>query len=84
MEEHPEFSKLLANPAQGTSTTAWAAVSKESEGECGLYLHETGEPQLAPAHAPSYSDGYGANTFNPESEKKLWVKSLELLGLSDD
>ncbi|KAF7540744.1 hypothetical protein G7054_g1118 [Neopestalotiopsis clavispora] len=84
MQEHPEISKILSTPAQGASTTVWAAVAKELEGKGGLYLDETGEAQLTPADAPTHSGGYGANTFNPEAEKKLWVKSLELLGLSDD
>lgn len=83
MQEDPEISKILSTPAQGASTTVWASVAKELEGKGGLYLDETGEAQLTPADAPSHSGGYGANTFNPEAEKKLWAKSLELLALSD-
>lgn len=77
------ISKLLQNAAQGASTTVWAAVAKELEGKGGLYLDETAEAELAPADTPSYSGGYGANTFDPEAEKKLWTESSKLLGLSD-
>ncbi|KAI1396640.1 short-chain dehydrogenase [Hypoxylon fuscum] len=83
IEEDPVISKLLQNAAQGASTTVWAAVAKELEGKGGLYLDETAEAELAPADTPSYSGGYGANTFDPEAEKKLWTESSKLLGLSD-
>ncbi|KAI1081938.1 short-chain dehydrogenase [Whalleya microplaca] len=83
IEEHPVISKLLQNAAQGASITVWAAVAKELEGNGGLYLDETAEAELTPADAPFYVGGYGANTFDPQTEKELWVKSLELVGLND-
>ncbi|KAI1373542.1 short-chain dehydrogenase [Hypoxylon crocopeplum] len=83
VEEHPVISKLLQNPAQGASTTVWAAIAKELEGKGGIYLDETAEAELTPADAPPYSGGYGENTFDPQAEGKLWTESLKLVGLGD-
>ncbi|KAI1124926.1 NAD(P)-binding protein [Nemania abortiva] len=82
VEEHPEISKLLQNPAQGASTTVWAAVAKELEGKGGIYLDEDAEAEQTPPDSPTYSGGYGENTYNSEAEKKLWIESLKLVSLS--
>ena len=83
VEEHPVISKLLQNPAQGASTTVWAATAKELEGKGGLYLDETAEAERVPEDVPYYLGGYGANTFDPPAEKKLWAESLKLVGLGE-
>ena len=77
------ISKLLQNPAQGASTTVWAATAKELEGKGGLYLDETAEAERVPEDVPYYSGGYGANTLDPPVEKKLWAESLKLVGLGE-
>ncbi|KAI0378948.1 NAD(P)-binding protein [Hypomontagnella monticulosa] len=83
LEEHPVISKLLQSTAQGASTTVWAAVAKELEGKGGLYLDEIAEAELTPRDAPTYSGGYGDNTFDVQAEKKLWSESLKLVGLTN-
>ncbi|KAJ8123120.1 hypothetical protein O1611_g9671 [Lasiodiplodia mahajangana] len=81
IEGDPVTSKFLQSTAQGASTIVWAAIAKELEGKGGLYLDEVAEAELTPEDAPYYSAGYGANTFNPQAEKKLWTRSLKLVGL---
>ena len=77
------ISKLLQNPAQVASTTVWAATAQELEGKGGLYLDETAEAERVPEDVPYYLGGYGANTFDPPAEKKLWAESLKLVGLGE-
>jgi NAD(P)-dependent dehydrogenase (short-subunit alcohol dehydrogenase family) len=79
--EDPVISKIMKSPAQGAAAIVWAAVASELEGKGGLYLDECAESEPTPPSAPYYWSGYGAQAFDLPTEKKLWSKSLELVGL---
>lgn len=69
------MSKLRQNPAQGASTTVWAAIAKELEGKGGIYLDEIAEAERVPEDAPHYSGGYAASTFNPKRKRNSGLKA---------
>lgn len=79
----PYLMRMYKTPQQGASTSVWAATAKELEGQGGKYLENCqiigqwkGDGMFTP--------GYGAHTYNPEGEAKLWKVSLDLVGLKDD
>jgi NAD(P)-dependent dehydrogenase (short-subunit alcohol dehydrogenase family) len=73
--------KLLAKgfktPAQGASTSVWAAVGEELEGVGGLYLENL-------AQAPPYDGGrvgVAPHALDPEAAERLWALSEETTGV---
>ncbi|KAI0475855.1 short-chain dehydrogenase [Xylariaceae sp. FL0804] len=83
MEKDTGLMKLLQNPAQGASTTVWAALARELEGKGGIYLDEDAEAEQAPSDTPYWAGGYGAQSFNPAAENRLWIESLKSVGLGE-
>lgn len=68
--------KSMMSPEQGASTTVWAAVSRELEGQGGKYLERNriseqrkGSSLIEPGHA--------AWAYNEENAKRLYEISLE-------
>lgn len=81
--ESPEVKKAFKSTEQGAATTVLAALGKEYEGRGGCYLEDCNEAALqiepgmgAPGHAPWAHD--------EEAEKKLWVDSCKMVGVSDE
>jgi NAD(P)-dependent dehydrogenase (short-subunit alcohol dehydrogenase family) len=65
-------------PAQGASTSVWAAVGEELEGVGGLYLENL-------AQAPPYEGGRVGvvpHALDPEAAERLWALSEETTGVS--
>ena len=80
----PQVDVHMKSPAQGAATTVWAAIAREWEGKGGKYLEDC---QVSPPVEEGYtvmSPGYEKYTYDPESEKKLWTLSLQMIGLEDD
>jgi len=78
----PNTARWSKSPAQGASTTVYAAVSKEWEGKGGRYLEDCTESP--PARGPSPSGaGYAPHAYDPEGERRLWADSLKVVGLED-
>ena len=76
--------KVLKTQEQGAATTVWAAVAKEWEGKGGKYLEDVSvsvpeEEGMAPIFR-----GYKPYMYDEEQSKRLWVESLQLVGLDDD
>ncbi|KAH6866086.1 hypothetical protein B0T10DRAFT_569718 [Thelonectria olida] len=74
---------LRKTPEQGAATPTWAAVARELKGKGGEYLEHCGETELCTEDS-FLAIGHGKDAYNEVKEKKLWAKSLELLGLEDD
>lgn len=82
IEGQAEIYRIMKSPAQGAATSVWAAVAEELESKGELYLDDVAEAEPTPADAPYWAGGYGAQAFDPPTEKKLWTASLSLTGLS--
>ncbi len=65
-------------PAQGASTSVWAAVGDELEGVGGLYLENLAE---AEAYQPGNRFGVAPHALDPEAAEKLWALSEETTGV---
>jgi NAD(P)-dependent dehydrogenase (short-subunit alcohol dehydrogenase family) len=64
-------------PAQGASTSVWAAVGDELEGVGGLYLENLAE-------APPYDGGrvgVAPHALDPEAAERLWALSEDTTGV---
>jgi NAD(P)-dependent dehydrogenase (short-subunit alcohol dehydrogenase family) len=72
------------SPEQGAATTVWAATSKALEDKGGLYLEECQISKPYQEGNGMYGPGYASWAYNEEKEKKLWLASLEMVGLQDD
>jgi NAD(P)-dependent dehydrogenase (short-subunit alcohol dehydrogenase family) len=67
------------NVEQGASTQVWGATAPELDGKGGLYLEET---QISGTEPPPGSAGCAPYALDPESAKRLWAVSEQLLGES--
>ncbi|RAK60114.1 oxidoreductase [Phenylobacterium hankyongense] len=65
-------------PAQGASTSVWAAIGEELEGVGGLYLENLAqaEPFVAGGRL-----GVMPHALDPDSAERLWIVSEETLGV---
>jgi NAD(P)-dependent dehydrogenase (short-subunit alcohol dehydrogenase family) len=75
--------KLLAKgfktPAQGASTSVWAAVGDELEGVGGLYLENLAE---AGPYEQGNRFGVAPHALDAEAAERLWALSEETTGVS--
>lgn len=65
-------------PAQGASTSVWAAVGPELEGVGGLYLEDLGQAVTFSLEARAGVMDYA---LDPEAAERLWALSEETTGL---
>ncbi len=70
--------------AQGAATTVYAALSKDWEGKGGRYLENCTESPPFPSDGTLITPGYAPFAYDEESEKRLWIDSLRMVGLLDD
>ena len=68
---------LFKNPAQGASTSVWAATSALLKGHGGLYLEDC--KQGVPAEASNRVSGFAPHIADLAGADRLWVYSEELL-----
>ncbi|HZZ70042.1 MAG TPA: oxidoreductase [Phenylobacterium sp.] len=66
-------------PAQGASTSVWAAVGDELEGVGGLYLENLAE---AGPYQPGNRFGVAPHALDTEAAERLWRLSEETTGVS--
>jgi NAD(P)-dependent dehydrogenase (short-subunit alcohol dehydrogenase family) len=64
---------------QGASTSVWAAVGEELEGEGGLYLEDCAE--AGPWSKANPSKGVMPHALDPEDAERLWAISEETTGV---
>lgn len=69
---------LFKTPAQGASTSVWAATSPLLDGKGGLYLEDCNVAPLADASAPSFF-GVHAHAIDADAAARLWAASEEAL-----
>ncbi|CRG92869.1 hypothetical protein PISL3812_09942 [Talaromyces islandicus] len=81
---NPKVLKILKSTEQGAATTVIAAVGKDWEGKGGKYLEDCEEARRGPDDNDVFGVGWVRQTYNSENERRLWVDSLKILGMSDD
>lgn len=74
-----EAKARFKTPAQGASTTLWAATSPALDGMGGLYCEDCDVAELATEDSPRYS-GVAPWAVNEESALRLWTLSEEMVG----
>jgi NAD(P)-dependent dehydrogenase (short-subunit alcohol dehydrogenase family) len=80
MDENGVLAQGFKTPAQGASTSVWAAVGPELEGVGGLYLENLAE---APPFSPE-NRRVGVrrdHALDPAQAERLWRVSEETVGL---
>ena len=82
MWESPEVQKQFKSVEQGASNTVYAALSRDYEGRGGYYLEDCNESAEV-AESGSIAAGYAKHAFDEMGEKKLWVDSCNMVGVSD-
>jgi len=78
MNEEGVIAQGFKTPAQGASTSVWAATADELEGVGGLYLENLAE---AEAYQPGNRFGVAPHALDPESADRLWALSEETTGV---
>lgn len=66
-------------PAQGASTSVWAAIGSELEGVGGLYLENLAE--AVPFDPADPYQGVMPHALDPESAERLWALSEDTTGV---
>jgi NAD(P)-dependent dehydrogenase (short-subunit alcohol dehydrogenase family) len=78
IDEHGKVRDGFKTPAQGASTSVWAAVGDELDGVGGLYLEDLHE--AAPWTKESGWSGVMPHALDPEAADRLWALSVETTG----
>ena len=78
MNEEGVVAQGFKTPAQGASTSVWAAVGPELEGVGGLYLEDLGQAVTFSLEARAGVMDYA---LDPEAAERLWALSEETTGL---
>ena len=65
-------------PEQGASTSVWAAVAEELEGEGGLYLEDCSVAMPWTKDKPN--QGVMGHALDPEAAERLWILTEETVG----
>ena len=78
MNEEGVITQGFKTPAQGASTSVWAAVGEELEGVGGLYLENLAE---AEPYQPGARFGVAPHALDPEAAERLWALSEETTGV---
>jgi NAD(P)-dependent dehydrogenase (short-subunit alcohol dehydrogenase family) len=81
---NPKVLKILKSAEQGAATTVVAAIGKDWEGKGGKYLEDCEEARRGPDDSDAFGVGWVRQTYNSENERRLWMESLKILGMSDD
>ena len=69
---------VLKTVAQAAATTLWAATAPELEGRGGLVLEDCAEALPVGPDTHPWS-GFDAGVADPETARRLWEQSLDLL-----
>ena len=79
MNEAGVITEGFKTPAQGASTSVWAAVGDELEGVGGLYLENLAQ---ADTYVPGNRFGVAPHALDAEAAERLWVLSEETTRVS--
>jgi NAD(P)-dependent dehydrogenase (short-subunit alcohol dehydrogenase family) len=80
----PYMVSINKSHEQGAATTVLAAVGKEWEGKGGKYLEDAEEAERGQDDNQAHSAGWVKQTYDPESEARIWRDSLRMVGVSDE
>ncbi|KAL7760619.1 hypothetical protein ACKLNR_010709 [Fusarium oxysporum f. sp. zingiberi] len=81
----PGAKQITKEAAQGAAVPVLAALSQELEGKGGLYLEDCRQSGRAEGVNPiEHPYGYASWIEDEDSQRKLWVESLALVGSKDD
>lgn len=80
----PYLVSILKSHEQGAATTVLAAVGKDWEGTGGKYLEDAEEAKRGKDDYQLFGAGWVKQTYDPESEARLWKDSLKIVGIRDD
>ena len=78
MNDEGVVAQGFKTPAQGASTSVWAAVGEELEGVGGLYLENLAQ---APPWGVEPMSGVMPYALDPEAAERLWALSEETTGV---
>lgn len=70
----------VKNPEQGASTSVWAALAPELDGQGGLYLEDCAQAERADANGVP-GRGVTAHALDPGAAAELWRWSAQHVGL---
>ena len=85
MFDNADMQKAFKNPAQGASTTVWAAVSPHFEGgNGGRYLMDVGECGPMQDYKSIGAAGYAKHAHDEKAEEALWKVSCEVVVVPED
>lgn len=84
MLSNEKIRKILKSPEQGAATTVFAAISTAWEGRGGRYLEDCEEAKRGVDDDEVFGVGYVRQTYDPETEHRLWEDSLEIVGSRAD
>jgi len=71
--------KVIKSPAQGASTSVFAAVARSLEGKGGLYLEDCSVSSPVKDGAQSRDPGYAPYAFDQEKAQRLWDLASEMI-----
>ncbi|EGU88781.1 hypothetical protein FOPG_17194 [Fusarium oxysporum f. sp. conglutinans race 2 54008] len=81
----PGAKQITKEAAQGAAVPVLAALSQELEGKGGLYLEDCRQSGRAEGVNPiEHPYGYASWIEDEDSQRKLWIDSLALVGSKDD
>jgi len=79
-----ELLKVIKSSEQGAGTTVLAAIGKEWEGKGGKYLEDCEEAKRGVDDEDMFGTGYVSQTYDAETERRLWEDSLHMVGVKAD
>ncbi|KAL3428590.1 NAD(P)-binding protein [Aspergillus tetrazonus] len=83
VNSHEKIKQRVKSCEQGAATTVLAAVGKEWENKGGRYLEDCEEAGPGEDDNDVLGHGYVKQTYNPDSEARLWQDSLKMVGMVD-
>ncbi len=78
ISEDGSLNPMLKTAAQAAATTLWAATAPELEGRGGLVLEDCAEAVPAGPDMHPWS-GFDATVADPDTARRLWDRSVELI-----
>lgn len=79
-----ELLKIIKSLEQGAATTIVAAIGKAWEGRGGKYLEDCEEAKRGVDDSDMFGIGYVRQTYDAETEGRLWEDSLQIVGARAD
>ncbi|KAH6723830.1 hypothetical protein BKA61DRAFT_16754 [Leptodontidium sp. MPI-SDFR-AT-0119] len=73
--------RFMQNVEQGSSTTVWAAVSKDLEGKGGKYLERCSVSDPVKAGFGILDPGHALYAYDEADAKRCWEVTMEMVGL---